>query len=229
MFVPKKNKNNAYATPLDELCVQNHLVPSVVQRTASGERAYDIYSLLLESRIIFLTGPIDDTLASLICAQLLYLDSQDTEKPISLYINSPGGVVTAGLSIYDTMQYITAPVSTYAMGMVASAASLILCVGHKGKRYSLPHTRIMLHQPSGGARGQASDIEIQAREILYLKKVTQDIYINHTCIEADKIVDLLDRDRYLSPIEAKKMGLIDHIVGIPTPDQTNAFSNKIGA
>jgi ATP-dependent Clp protease protease subunit len=190
--------------------VSMHLIPMVLEEGSRGERSFDIYSLLLRSRIIFLTGEIDDKLASLICAQLLYLDSSDATKPISLYINSPGGSVNAGLSIYDTMQHVKSPVATYGMGIVASAASLLLCAGQKGHRYCLPNTRVMIHQPHGGARGQASDIEIQAREILYLKKKLETIYLHHTLIPEKDITSFFDRDTFFDVQQAHRWGLIDH-------------------
>src|ERR1700729_1779245 len=190
----------------------NYLVPMVVEQTNRGERSYDIYSRLLKERIIFMVGPVNDGMASLISAQLLFLESENPNKDISLYINSPGGVVTSGLAIYDTMQYIRSPVSTVCMGMAASMGSLLLCAGAPGKRYSLPNARIMIHQPSGGAQGQATDIEIQAREILALRARLNDIYVKHTGQPLEAIVNALERDKFLSPIEAKAFGLIDEVV-----------------
>src|SRR6202042_1520224 len=184
----------------------NYLVPMVVEQTNRGERSYDIYSRLLKERIIFMVGPVNDGMASLISAQLLFLESENPNKDISLYINSPGGVVTSGLAIYDTMQYIRSPVSTVCMGMAASMGSLLLCAGAPGKRYSLPNARIMIHQPSGGAQGQATDIEIQAREILALRARLNDIYVKHTGQPLEAIVNALERDKFLSPIEAKAFG-----------------------
>ena len=190
----------------------NALVPMVVEQTSRGERAFDIYSRLLQERIIFLTGPVYDQVASLISAQLLYLESINPSKEISFYVNSPGGVVSAGLAIYDTMQYIRSPVSTVCIGMAASMGSLLLAAGEKGKRYALPNARIMVHQPSGGAQGQASDIEIQAREILYLRRRLNEIYEIHTGQTLEQIEQKLDRDTYMSADEAASFGLIDEVV-----------------
>jgi len=190
----------------------NSLVPMVVEQSARGERAYDIYSRLLKERIIFLTGPIFDQVASLICAQLLFLESDNPNKDISFYINSPGGVVTAGLAMYDTMQYIRSPVSTVCVGMAASAGSLLLMAGEKGKRYALPNSQVMIHQPSGGAQGQATDIEIQAREILKTRARLNQIYANHTGQSVEEIEKKMERDTYLSAEEARDFGLIDHVV-----------------
>jgi len=190
----------------------NNLVPMVVEQTARGERAYDIYSLLLKQRIIFLTGPVFDQVSSLICAQLLYLESENPGKDISFYINSPGGVVSSGLAIYDTMQYIRCPVSTVCIGQAASMGSLLLAAGEKGKRYALPNARIMVHQPSGGAQGQATDIEIQAREILTLRKRLNEIYVRHTGQAIEAIENKLERDSYLSAQEARDFGLVDEVV-----------------
>ncbi len=188
------------------------LVPMVVEQTARGERAFDIYSRLLKERIIFLTGPVFDQVASVICAQLLFLESDNPSKDISLYINSPGGVVSAGLAIYDTMQYIRSPVSTLCIGQAASMGSLLLCAGAKGKRYATPNSRIMVHQPSGGAQGQAADIEIQAREILTLRKRLNEIYVRHTGQELEAIENKLERDSYMSAEEARDYGLVDQVV-----------------
>jgi ATP-dependent Clp protease protease subunit len=190
----------------------NTLVPMVVEQTNRGERAYDIYSRLLKERIIFLTGPVHDSVASLISAQLLFLESENPNKDISFYINSPGGVVTSGLSVYDTMQYIRCDVSTVCIGQAASMGSLLLCAGAKGKRYSLPNSRVMIHQPSGGFQGQASDIEIHAREILLLRSRLHEIYSQHTGQTEKVIEDALERDKFLSPTEAKEFGLIDEVV-----------------
>lgn len=190
----------------------NALVPMVVEQTSRGERAFDIYSRLLQERIIFLTGPVYDQVASLISAQLLYLESVNPSKEISFYINSPGGVVSAGLAIYDTMQYIRCPVSTVCLGQAASMGSLLMAGGEKGKRYALPNSRIMVHQPSGGAQGQASDIEIQAREILELRKRLNEIYKEHTGRTLEEIEQRLERDSYMSPEEAKLFGIIDEVV-----------------
>ena len=190
----------------------NTLVPMVIEQTARGERAFDIYSRLLKERIIFLTGPVYDQVASLLCAQLLFLESENPNKDIAFYINSPGGVVTAGLAIYDTMQYIRAPVSTVCMGMAASMGSLLLTAGEKGKRFSLPNGRIMVHQPSGGAQGQATDIEIQAREILKTRQRLNEIYVKHTGQPIEEIEKKLERDTYMSAEEAMAFGLVDQVV-----------------
>ncbi len=190
----------------------NTLVPMVVEQTNRGERAYDIYSRLLKERIIFLVGPVDDGVASLICAQLLYLESENPSKDISFYINSPGGIVSSGLSIYDTMQYVRADVSTVCMGQAASMSSLLLAAGAENKRFCLPNSRIMIHQPSGGAQGQATDIEIHAREILALRARLNEIYVKHTGQPLDVIEASMDRDKFLSPEEAKEFGIIDKIV-----------------
>jgi ATP-dependent Clp protease protease subunit len=190
----------------------NNLVPMVVEQTARGERAFDIYSRLLKERIIFLTGPIYDQVSSLICAQLLFLESENPSKDISFYINSPGGVVTAGLAVYDTMQYIRSPVSTVCVGMAASAGSLLLTAGAKGKRYALPNSQVMIHQPSGGAQGQATDIEIQAREILKTRARLNLIYVHHTGQPIEAIEAKMERDSYLTAIEARDFGLVDEVV-----------------
>src|SRR5260221_13508625 len=190
----------------------NTLVPMVVEQTNRGERAYDIYSRLLKERIIFLVGPVNDYVSSLLCAQLLYLESENPNKDIAFYINSPGGVVTSGMAIYDTMQYIRSPVSTVCMGQAASMGSLLLCAGAPGKRFSLPNARIMVHQPSGGAQGQATDIEIQAKEILSLRSRLNQIYVKHTGQPVDVIETALERDKFLSPEDAKAFGLIDEVV-----------------
>ena len=190
----------------------NSLVPMVVEQTARGERAYDIYSRLLKERIIFLTGAVYDQVSSLLCAQLLFLESENSSKDISFYINSPGGVVSAGLAIYDTMQYIRCPVSTVCIGQAASMGSLLLAAGAKGKRYALPNARVMVHQPSGGAQGQATDIEIQAREILALRKRLNEIYVHHTGQPLEAIERKLERDSYMSAEEARDFGLVDEVV-----------------
>ncbi|WP_424814039.1 ATP-dependent Clp endopeptidase proteolytic subunit ClpP [Roseococcus sp. YIM B11640] len=190
----------------------NSLVPMVVEQSSRGERAYDIYSRLLKERIIFLTGQVYDQVSSLICAQLLFLESENPNKDISFYINSPGGVVSAGLAIYDTMQYIRSPVSTVCIGMAASMGSLLLTAGAKGKRFALPNARVMVHQPSGGAQGQATDIEIQAREILELRKRLNQIYVTHTGQTVEAIEAKLERDSYMSAVEARDWGLIDEVV-----------------
>jgi ATP-dependent Clp protease, protease subunit len=190
----------------------NTLVPMVVEQTNRGERAFDIYSRLLKERIIFLVGPVNDYVSSLVCAQLLFLESENPNKDIAFYINSPGGIVTSGMSIYDTMQYIRSPVSTVCIGQAASMGSLLLCAGEKGKRFSLPNPRIMIHQPSGGAQGQATDIEIQAREILALRARLNEIYVKHTGQPLEVISAAVERDKFLSPVEAKEFGLIDEVV-----------------
>ena len=188
------------------------LIPMVVEQTSRGERAYDIYSRLLKERIIFLTGVVEDDVASLICAQLLYLESENPNKDISLYINSSGGGVTSGLAIYDTMQYIKPDITTVCIGQAASMGSLLLGAGTKKKRYALPHARIMVHQPSGGVQGQASDIQIHANEILTIRKKLNEIYVHHTGQNIKKIEEYLDRDSFMGPEEAKTFGLIDRIV-----------------
>ena len=188
-----------------------NLVPIVVEQTSRGERSFDIYSRLLKERIIFVTGPIEDHMASLIVAQLLFLESENPKKEISMYINSPGGVVSAGLAIYDTMQYIRSPVSTMCMGMAASMGSLLLTAGEAGMRYATPNARIMVHQPSGGFRGQASDIERHAADIQKIKKRLNEIYVEHTGQSYDEIVNALDRDNFMSAEEGKEFGLIDHV------------------
>ena len=190
----------------------NNLVPMVVEQSNKGERAYDIYSRLLKERIIFLVGPINDNVASLVTAQLLFLESEDPKKEIYLYINSPGGLVTAGLGIYDTMQYIKPDVSTLCIGQAASMGSFLLSAGKKGKRFSLPNSRIMVHQPSAGFQGQATDIEIHANEVLSLKKRLNVIYAKHTGKSEDDIKKALDRDNFMSPNTAKDFGLIDEVV-----------------
>ena len=195
----------------DELQM-NYLVPMVVEQTNRGERSYDIYSRLLKERIIFLTGPINDGVASLICAQLLFLESENPDRDISFYINSPGGVVTAGLAIYDTMQYIRPQVSTVCIGQAASAGSLLLCAGAKGKRFALPNARVMVHQPSGGFQGQATDIEIHAKEILSIRARLNQIYVEHTGQPIEKIEEAMERDRFMAPQDAVDFGLIDSVV-----------------
>ena len=188
------------------------LIPMVVEQTSRGERAYDIYSRLLKERIIFLTGVVEDDVASLICAQLLFLESENPNKDISLYINSSGGGVTSGLAIYDTMQYIKPDITTVCIGQAASMGSLLLGAGTKKKRYALPHARIMVHQPSGGVQGQASDIQIHANEILTIRGKLNEIYVHHTGQNIKKIEEYLDRDSFMGPEEAKTFGLIDRIV-----------------
>jgi ATP-dependent Clp protease protease subunit len=188
------------------------LVPMVVEQTARGERSYDIFSRLLKERIIFLTGEVYDEMSALICAQLLFLESENPSKDISFYINSPGGVVSAGLAIYDTMQYIRSPVSTVCVGQAASMGSLLLAAGAKGKRFALPNARVMVHQPSGGAQGQATDIEIQAREILTLRKRLNEIYVKHTGQPIEAIERKLERDSFMSAEESRDFGLVDEVV-----------------
>jgi ATP-dependent Clp protease protease subunit len=203
----------------------NALVPMVVEQTARGERAYDIYSRLLKERIIFLTGPVYDQVSALVCAQLLFLESENPSKDIAFYINSPGGVVSAGLAIYDTMQYIRSEVSTVCIGQAASMGSLLLCAGAKGKRFALPNARVMVHQPSGGAQGQATDIEIQAREILTLRKRLNDIYVRHTGQPIEAIERKLERDAYMSAEESRDFGLVDEVVmRRPVPSEMEARS-----
>ncbi|MBL4720503.1 MAG: ATP-dependent Clp endopeptidase proteolytic subunit ClpP [Alphaproteobacteria bacterium] len=202
----------------------NTLVPMVVEQTNRGERSYDIYSRLLKERIIFLVGPINDAVASLISAQLLFLESENPNKDISIYINSPGGVVTSGLSIYDTMQYVKPDISTVCLGQAASMGSLLLCAGAEGKRYSLPNSRVMLHQPSGGFQGQATDIEIHAKEILKLRERLNEIYGVHTGQKVGVIEKALERDNFMSPEEAKSFGLIDHVVA-QRPDDKDSDSD----
>ena len=190
----------------------NNLIPMVVEQSNRGERAYDIYSRLLKERIIFLVGPVNDSVASLVTAQLLYLESENPKKEISFYINSPGGLVTSGLGIYDTMQYIKPAVSTLCIGQASSMGSFLLAAGEKGKRYSLPNSRIMVHQPSAGYQGQATDIEIHAKEILALKDRLNKIYSKHTKKNESEIKKALERDNFMTPNEAKNFGLIDEVV-----------------
>lgn len=208
-----------YKQPLFELPemseisqIENNLVPMVVETTNRGERAYDIYSRLLKDRIIILGTPVNDAVASSIVAQLLFLDSQDAEKDINLYINSPGGVVSAGMAIYDTMQYVKADVATTCVGMAASMGAVLLTAGKKGKRHALPHSRVMIHQPLGGVQGQASDIEIEAQEIIRLKKELSGILSEHTGQDMKKIVEDSDRNKWMTSDEAKDYGLIDHVM-----------------
>ena len=190
----------------------NNLIPMVVEQSNRGERAYDIYSRLLKERIIFLVGPVNDNLSTLVTAQLLYLESENPKKEISFYINSPGGLVTSGLGIYDTMQYIKPPVSTLCIGQASSMGSFLLASGEKGKRFSLPNSRIMVHQPSAGFQGQATDIEIHAKEILALKDRLNKIYSKHTKKSESEIKKALERDNFMTPTEAKAFGLIDEVV-----------------
>ena len=190
----------------------NNLIPMVVEQSNRGERAYDIYSRLLKERIIFLVGPVNDSVSTLVTAQLLFLESENPKKEISFYINSPGGLVTSGLGIYDTMQYIKPPVSTLCIGQASSMGSFLLAAGEKGKRFSLPNSRIMVHQPSAGYQGQATDIEIHAKEILALKERLNKIYSKHTKKSEEEIKKALERDNFMTPTEAKDFGLIDEVV-----------------
>ena len=199
----------------------NFLVPMVVEQTNRGERAYDIYSRLLKERIIFLVGPVNDGMASLISAQLLFLESENPNKDIAIYINSPGGMVTSGLAIYDTMQYIRPDVSTVCIGLAASMGSLLLTAGAKGKRYCTPNAKIMVHQPSGGFQGQATDIEIHAKDILATRARLNEIYVQHTGRELKAIEDAMERDKFLTPDEAQKFGLIDEVM-IKRPPREDA-------
>tara|TARA_B100000700_G_C15010245_1_gene840518 strand:+ start:1448 stop:2059 length:612 start_codon:yes stop_codon:yes gene_type:complete len=190
----------------------NNLIPVVVEQTNKGERAYDIYSRLLKERIVFLVGPVNDNVASLVTAQLLFLESENPKKEINFYINSPGGLVTSGLGIYDTMQYIKSPVSTLCIGQASSMGSFLLAAGEKGRRFSLPHSRIMVHQPSAGFQGQATDIQIHAKEILSLKERLNQIYSKHTGKSVKEIAQALERDKFMTAEEAKDFGLIDSVV-----------------
>src|SRR5471032_352212 len=205
-------------TPANSL----NLVPMVVEQSSRGERAFDIFSRLFRERVVFLNGPIDDGVSALICAQLLYLESENPKKQIDMYINSPGGIVTSGMAIYDTMQYIRSPVSTVCMGMAMSMGSLLLCAGASGKRFCLPNARIMIHQPSGGAQCQATDIEIQAREILSTRARLNEIYVKHTGQPLEVISNAVERDKFLSPLEAKAFGLIDDVVVSRPPREDEA-------
>jgi ATP-dependent Clp protease protease subunit len=195
----------------------NTLVPMVVEQTNRGERAYDIYSRLLKERIIFVTGPIEDHVASLITAQLLFLEADNPKKEISMYINSPGGVVTSGMAIYDTMQFVRPPVATLCIGQAASMGSLLLCAGEKGMRFSLPNARILLHQPSGGFQGQASDIERHAEDIIKMKRRLNEVYVHHTGQDYETIDKTLDRDYFLTAEEAKTFGLVDEVISKREP------------
>ncbi len=205
---------------IEEITAQ--LVPMVVEQTPRGERAFDIYSRLLKERIVFLTGPVEDHVASLVIAQFLFLEAENPKKDIFFYINSPGGVVTAGLAIYDTMQYIKPDVATLCIGQAASMGSLLLTAGAPGKRFALPNARIMVHQPSGGFRGQATDIEIQAREILRLKERLNKIYVRHTGQPLDEVEKALERDRWMSADEAREWGLVDEVIEKRPGDEDEA-------
>ncbi|XP_044256379.1 ATP-dependent Clp protease proteolytic subunit-like [Tribolium madens] len=205
------------------------LVPIVIEQTGRGERSYDIYSRLLKERIICLMGPINDPMSSLIVAQLLFLQSESTNKPIHMYINSPGGSVTAGLGIYDTMQYILPPIATWCVGQAASMASLLLAAGSPGMRHSLPHARIMIHQPSGGAQGQATDIKIQAEEILKLKSQINNLYVKHTGLPLEKIERSMERDMFMSPAEAQNFGIIDKILTSPPKNKVGGGEDEASA
>ncbi|MCH8202211.1 MAG: ATP-dependent Clp protease proteolytic subunit [Proteobacteria bacterium] len=206
--------------------VANTLVPMVVEQTNRGERAYDIYSRLLKERIVFLTGPIDDYLASLITAQLLFLEAENPKKEISFYINSGGGIVTSGLAIYDTLQYVRPPITTLCIGQAASMGSLLLAAGEPGMRFALPNARIMVHQPSGGMQGSATDVEIHAREILNLRERLNKIYAKHTGQKLKVIEAALDRDKFMSPEEAKEFGIIDEIVTKRPEEEENKSENS---
>lgn len=195
--------------------MMNTLVPTVIEQTGRGERAFDIYSRLLKERIIFLTGQVNDEVASLICAQLLFLEAENAKKEISFYINSPGGVVTSGLAILDTMNYIKCPVSTVVMGQAASMGSLLLCCGAKGRRFALPNSRVMIHQPSGGFQGQATDIEIHAKEILSIKARLNQIYVEQTGKPLPVIEQAMERDNFMTAYEAKEFGLVDEVITKP--------------
>ncbi|MEP3245832.1 MAG: ATP-dependent Clp endopeptidase proteolytic subunit ClpP [Sneathiella sp.] len=203
----------------------NTLVPMVVEQSARGERAYDIFSRLLKERIIFVTGQVHDGMASLITAQLLFLEAENPNKPISMYINSPGGVVTSGLAMYDTMQYIKPDIATVCIGQAASMGSFLLTAGTKGQRYALPNARVMIHQPSGGAQGQATDIEIQAREILKIRARLNNLYVEHTGQDLETIETSMERDNFMSAEEAKEFGLIDEVVS-QRPDSLESDSGS---
>ncbi|KAH9418745.1 hypothetical protein DERP_004071 [Dermatophagoides pteronyssinus] len=203
-----------------------NLIPIVVEQTGRGERSYDIYSRLLKERIVCLMGPINDTLSSLVIAQLLFLQSESSKKPIHMYINSPGGVVTSGLAIYDTMQYILPPIATWCVGQACSMASLLLTAGTENMRYSLPHSRIMIHQPHGQAAGQATDIQIQAEEILKLKKLINNLYAKHSGLDLSTVESYMERDKYLNPEEAKELGLIDNILSRPLSNVQQQSNRK---
>ncbi|MBL1404395.1 MAG: ATP-dependent Clp protease proteolytic subunit [Rhizobiales bacterium] len=196
----------------DPVITAMNLVPMVVEQTNRGERSYDIFSRLLKERVIFITGPIEDSMATIVCAQLLYLEAENPKKEINLYINSPGGVVTAGMAIYDTMQFIKPAVSTLCMGQAASMGSLLLCAGEKDMRFALPNARIMVHQPSGGYQGQASDIERHAQDIVKMKRRLNEIYVKHTGQKYDTVEKTLDRDHFMTAQETKDWGIIDQVL-----------------
>jgi ATP-dependent Clp protease protease subunit len=210
----------------DHQATMLNLVPMVVEQTSRGERAFDIFSRLLKERIIFLNGPVEDGMSALICAQLLFLESENPKKEIAMYINSPGGVVTSGLAIYDTMQYIRSPVSTVCMGMAASMGSFLLMAGEKGSRIALPNARIMVHQPSGGFSGQASDIERHAQDIIKTKRRLNEIYAKHSGQPVEEIERVLDRDHFMTADEAKDWGLIDHVYETREGAEADAAANK---
>lgn len=211
---------------VQKVCARNLLVPVVVEQTGRGERAYDIYSRLLKERIICLMGPITDDVSSLVIAQLLFLQSESSKKPIHMYINSPGGVVTAGLGIYDTMQYVLPPVATWCVGQACSMASLLLASGAPGMRHALPNARIMIHQPSGGVSGQATDIQIQAEEMLKLKKQINNLYSKHTGLDVHILQDSMERDKFMSPSDAKDFGIIDKILEHPLQEREQDTSSS---
>jgi len=206
----------------------NFLVPMVVEQTNRGERAYDIYSRLLKERIIFLVGPVNDAMASLVSAQLLFLESENPNKDIAVYINSPGGMVTSGLAIYDTMQYIRPDISTVCIGLAASMGSLLLCAGAKGKRYCTPNAKVMIHQPSGGFQGQAADIEIHARDILATRTRLNEIYVQHTGQDMKAIEEAMERDKFLTPDDALNFGLVDEVI-VKRPAREDAAASSSGA
>jgi len=207
--------------PIDQY--SNVLVPMVVEQSSRGERAYDIYSRLLKERIIFVTGPVEDNMAAVISAQLLFLESENPKRDIAMYINSPGGIVTSGLAVYDTMQFIKPEVSTLCIGQAASMGSLLLCAGHKGKRFALPNARIMVHQPSGGFQGQVSDIERHAEDIVKMKRRLNEMYVGHTGQDYDVIEKTLDRDHFMTADEAKEFGLIDEVISerVDSPEESS--------
>ena len=220
IYSPSSSLMMPSSHPLD---VASNLVPMVVEQTNRGERAFDIFSRLLKERIIFLVGPVTDEMSALVCAQLLFLESENPKKDIYLYINSPGGLVTAGLAMYDTMQYIAPDVCTLCIGQAASMGSLLLAAGAKGKRFSLPNSRVMIHQPSGGFRGQATDIEIHAKEILSLKARLNNIYVKHTGQPLSVVENSMERDNFMSAEDAKSFGLIDEVVeNRPKPEDKEA-------